>query len=212
MAGMKAEVVAARQLFLYGNGDGRRVIGVQALCEATGVHEQTIWKYMPKWQKELEEILANSSDVSLALHLSAETLATNKRLNQKLEDQVNQIIWELEKHDDIAADLREWARETGDLEFSMRLLETYLRTCGSKATLRGQLLAYQKAWTNAVGVEGMKDVSLTAAKELSKGRAKMKLKSEESEAGVKNVGPRLGGVFERPGNVPRPDSTGPGED
>ena len=55
-----------------------------------------------------------------------------------------------------------------------------------------------------MGVEGMKDVSLTAAKELSKGRAKQKLKAEENEGGIKNVGPRLGGVFERPSSAPRP--------
>lgn len=205
MAGMKPEVAAARQLFLYGAGDGRRVLSTRGLCEATGVHPQTIHKWMPKWEKEAEEIISNSSENGQALRLSAEDLQLHKSSMSALADQLTQIQWELDRHADIVADLREWARETSDLEFSMNLLDKYLRMQGSKATLRGQFLAYQKQFATLSGVVDLKDIAVVSAKELSKGRAKQTLKSEENAGAPKIVGPAAHGVFARVANSPRPE-------
>ncbi len=196
--GQKAEVVAARQLYIYGNGDGKRVIGVKALVEATGLSETTIGKHLPKWQAEVEEILMNADSSTLGLQLSAKDLQLHKECMNTLSDQIKQIQWELDKHADIVADLREWARETSDLEFSMRLLETYLRTSGAKATLRSQFLSYQKQFATLSGVVDLKDISVVSAKEIAKGKAKLDLKKLESEAGMKPAGPPTNGVFARP--------------
>ncbi len=207
--GQKAEVEVARQLFIYGAGDGKRVISVRALCEATGLHEQTIGVHLPKWQKEVEEILINSNISDLGLSLSAKDLDQHKTDMEAIRSQLAQIQWELDRHDEITAALQDWAStiSTEDPEFgekSFRILETYLRMSGSKATLRGQLLSYQKQWATMAGIVDLKDISVIAAKEMSKGRAKMKLKSEENQDAPKNVGGLSSGVFARVGNTPRP--------
>lgn len=195
--GQKAGVEIARQIFLYGNGDGKNVSSAEKLAELSGLHVKTIYKHLPGWVREREEIVSKADTSALGISLSSETIAANKRFNKVLEDQTNQLAWELDKLSDIAADLREWARETSDEERAMKLLETYLRTVGAKSTVRSQFLAYQKSWANALGVEGMKDVSLTAAKALATGKAKIDLKKMENEGAPKPVGPSAGGVFAR---------------
>lgn len=202
--GTKPEIEVARQLYLYGAGDGKRVISTKGLVEATGLHPETIANHLPKWEKQAEEILINSNSVGLGLELSAKDLQLHKDCMNTLAEQLKQIEWEMDKISDIAADLRQWAKETSDPEESFQMLDRYLRSMGSKATLRSQFLAYQKQFATLSGVIDLKDISVTAAKEMSKGRAKLKLKSEENGDPPKNAGSNLTGVFARPQNAPRP--------
>lgn len=200
---VKAETQTARQLFLYGNGDGHRVLGVQALVKATGLHEATIWKHMPKWQKESEDILANTSESGLALSLSKESLKAHELDMLALRGQIDQVKWELETLEDVTEKLENWMDKfSGDSESqdkALRILEAWQRNCGQKSSLRSQFLSLQKQWTSLSGIVDLKEVQITREKTMAVGRAKLKLKSEETnnETGLKTPTAR-GGIFARP--------------
>jgi hypothetical protein len=198
---VKSETQIARQLFLYGAGDGKRVIGVKALCEATGLHEQTIGKHLPKWQKEAEEILLNSKESGLGLALSAKDLQLHEKDMSHLRNLVEANKWEMARVDEITAKLEGWmdkfSGDDGEQDKALRILELWMRTCGQKSSLQSQFLALQKQWTSLSGVVDLKDVQVTKEKALATGRAKLELKKEESEAGIRDVGSNLAAVFHR---------------
>lgn len=202
---VKSETQIARQLFLYGAGDGKRVISVKALCEATGLHEQTIGKHLPKWQKEAEEILMNSTESGLGLALSAKDLALHKSCMNKLESEIKQIMWELETVESITAKLEGWMDkfkgEDGEQDKALRILEAWQRNCGQKSSLRSQFLALQKQWTSLSGVVDLKDIQVTKEKTLAVGKAKLDLKREENQAGIRDSNGPISGVFARPSRI-----------
>lgn len=203
--GLKSEVVAARQLYLYGAGDGKRVIGVQALCKATGLHEQTIGKHMPGWQKEAEEILMNSNETGLGLALSAKDLASHKSDMELLRKEINHVSYELKNLEFITARLEGWMDkfngEDGEQDKALRILEAWQRNCGQKSSLRSQFLAMQKQWTSLSGVVDLKDVQVVREKTMAQGRAKLDLKREENQAGIRDSNGPISGVFARPDRI-----------
>jgi hypothetical protein len=203
--GLKSEVVAARQLYLYGAGDGKRVISVQALVKATGLHEQTIGKHMPGWQKEAEEILMNSNETGLGLSLSAKELSLHKSDMCHLRQQIQQVKWELDTIESITSKLEGWMDkfngEDGEQDKALRILEAWQRNCGQKSSLRGQFLSLQKQWTSLSGVVDLKDIQVTKEKAIAVGKAKLDIKKLENESGVRDVGNPLSGVFKRPDRI-----------
>lgn len=198
----KAETKAARQLFLYGNGDGKRVLNVKALVAATGVHVGTIWKHMPAWQKEAEDLVANATENGLALSLSSATLKTHETDMLHLRNLVEANKFEQDKIDDVTAKLESWmekfAGNPEDQDKALRILELWVRTCGQKSTIISQFLALQKQWTALSGIIDLKDIQTTREKTIAVGRAKLKLRGEEAEAGKMTPAVNRSGIFDRP--------------
>lgn len=196
----KAETETARQLFLYGAGDGKRIISVKGLVEATGLHEQTIGKHMPKWKKEAEEILMKSSETGLGLALSAKQLEQHTKDMDALRDQLDQVKWELKTIEKITAKLEGWmdkfSGDEGEQDKALRILEAWQRNCGQKSSLRSQFLALQKQWTNLSGVVDLKDIQVVKEKAMATGRARLALKKEETETAPKEANPATG-IFAR---------------
>jgi hypothetical protein len=196
----KAETETARQLFLYGAGDGKRIISVKGLVEATGLHENTICKHITKWQKEAEEILANTAERGLGLALSAEDLRRHKEDMAHLRNLVEAKKWETERVLEITAKLEGWmdkfSGDDGEQDKALRILELWMRTCGQKSSLESQFLALQKQWTSLSGVVDLKDIQVVKEKAMATGRARLALKKEETETGPKEANPATG-IFAR---------------
>lgn len=200
--GVKPEVASARQLFLYGAGDGKRIISTKELCRRTGIHESTVWRNMPAWEKEAEELLANTSESALALSLSAKDLQEHKADMEFLRSNINQIKWEMDNLDNIIEKFEEICgnfslnSENGD--DAIKLFDRYLRASLNKSSLRAQFLAAQKQFFAMSGVGDLKDIEAVRAREIAKGKGKLDLKKLEAE---ENQGPKnitRTGVFARP--------------
>ena len=199
----KHETEIARQLFLYGAGDGKRLMSVKSLVEATGLHEATINRHMPKWKKESEQLLSGTHECGLALSLSKESLKDHERDMLHLRNLVEANKFQQTEIDDVTEKLEGWmdkfSGSPDDQDKALRILELWVRTCGQKSILISQFLALQKQWTSLSGIVDLKEVQITREKTMAVGRAKMKLKSEENsgETGLKAPTAR-GGIFARP--------------
>jgi len=199
---VKSETQTARQLFLYGAGDGKRIISVKALVEATGLHENTICKHLPKWSAEFEEMVANTSEKGLGLSLSAKELQLHKEDMIHLRGEIQKIKWEMKNLDSISSKLENWLDkfdgDDGEQDRALRILEAWQKNCGQISSLRSQFLALQKQWTTLSGVVDLKDVQVAREKTLATGRAKLDLKREENETGIRDSNGPLSSVFDRP--------------
>ncbi len=197
----KPEVATARQLFLYGAGDGKRIVGTQALVEATGVHEQTIRKHLPKWLKEAEELLSNTSELGVSLSLSAIEIESHQADMSHLRQDIDSIKFEMNSLDDVIEKLagicEKFSLNTENGDAALKIFDSYLRASLNKSHLRGQFLSAEKRWIELSNISALKDITVTKEKTLAVGRAKIKLKGEESEASAPTPVAR-GGVFARP--------------
>lgn len=199
---LKPNVSATRQLFLYGNGDGKRILSIPALQKLTGCHPDTIRKHLPAWEKEAEKILINSNDSCLAFSLSEESLAAHESDMIFLRDNISQIKWEMDNLDNVIEKLEticgNFSLNTENGDDAIKLFDRYLRASLNKANLRGQFLAAQKQWTSLSGIVDLKDIQVVRQREIAKGKGKMDLKKLEAE---ENQGPKnitRTGVFARP--------------
>lgn len=182
---------AARQLYLYGNGDGKRILSVQRLAKEAGIHEETVRTHIKKWEAEAEEMLSASSSSGLALHLSREQLDQHKSDMVHLRAQIGQVKFELDRMEEITARLENWLEkfQEDEMDCALRIFDAWQRACGSKASLRSQFLAMQKQWTGLSGIVDMKDIEVVRAKEISKGKAKLDLKALENQPRDRDVTP-----------------------
>lgn len=182
---IKAETREARRLFLYGDGDGKRVLNPDELAKRSGVHVTTIYRNLPLWEKAYEEMLSGNGQRNLAIALSAEQLQLHKSCIKTLEDQIRQCSWELEQFDEITSRLEaiceNFSLNTENGDAALRLLENYLSSRGAKDSLRKTFMAMHKHYTDLTGVRDLLDVQATAAKELEKGRVRIRLKQEAAE-------------------------------
>ena len=208
MAIMKAETRNARQLFLYGDGSGKPIRGVKALVAATGLHENTICKWIPIWSAEAEEIVANTSEKGLALHLSKETLDQHKKDMIFLRDDVNSIKFEMDNLDNCIEKLEKicenFSLNSDNGDEAIKLFDRYLRASLNKSSLRSQFLAAEKRWVELSGILDLKDIQVTQEKALAQGRAKQKLKAEADQDVPRNVVSTMNTVFAR--NLPDPET------
>lgn len=212
---MTAKAKVARQYYLYGTGDGKRIVDPAKLAEAADLHVETVRKHLPMWEAEVEEILANSSKTGLGLKLSADVMRSHQSDMDFLRDQINQVKYELDTLAEVTAKLEGIADricQSGEegMDKALRVFEDWLRACGSQRALRTQFLAMQKQWTALGGVVDMKDVSVVREKEMAKGRARLDLEAEKERATKENAPRRIsGGVFgERPSPVEETSPSG----
>jgi DNA-binding transcriptional MerR regulator len=200
MAEPRPETRYAKQLWLYGAGDGAPVKNIPKLAELSGVTCETIRRYLPQWEKESTEILANTSEMGLAIVLSGEKVQQHEKDMLHLRNLVEANIWETTQLEEITAKLEGWMDkfQGGDTETALRIFDSWQRASASKSGLQSQFLALQKQWTSLVGIVDLKDISVVKQKEIAKGQGKLAVKAMEAETGptVRNVSGS--GVFARP--------------
>ncbi len=202
-ARLMMETREARRLFLYGDGDGKRILGVTELSRRTGVSEGTIRKHYSDWEKEFEGKLQGNDSRSHALALSAESLDIHKSNIAFLEDQMAKVKWEIEQFDDIIASLQgicdNFSLNTDNGDHAVRLFENYLSSRYNMDSLRRMFLTMQKQHSDLTGVRDLMDIQATITKEREKGRVKMDLRKEAAAALPRNVTPDDGklAVFDR---------------
>jgi hypothetical protein len=197
----KSQTRYAKQLFLYGAGDGVPVRNVAKLSELSKVTDETIRKHLPGWEREAEQLLANTSEVGLAIKLSKETLDANNRDIEFIRDQMNQCAFEIKNMDKIVARLAEWLDkfDEDNIKDALSIFNDWQRAFASKSSLRSQFIALKKLWDEKSGIDGFREVGLVREKTISTGKAKLELKkleSEEAKGSVRHI--TTTGVFARP--------------
>ena len=199
---IKTETKEARKLYLYGDGTGKRVTNAEELARLSGVHTGTIYRNLPGWEKEWEQMLIGGNEQRLAIALSAEKLSLHNSCIDTLENQIRQCAWELEQFDEITGALEKicdnFSLNTDNGDAALRLFENYLSSRGAKDTLRKTFMSMHKHYTDLTGIKDLLDLQATSAKELEKGRVRMRLKKEGGEQ-LRDVTPDDGklAVFDR---------------
>jgi hypothetical protein len=205
---MRAKTAAARQAFLYGTGDGKRVIAVKELSEKFGVHEQTIRLRMPEWEKEYEEILLNTAEHGFNLILSSTTLEKHKKDVDFIRKDLDSLKFEMSKLDNTIAWLEDIVNQftlnTENGAEAISIFNAYVNASCNKQRLRTQFIAMEKLWRSVSGVDAKMDALTTRDKEIAKGQGKMdveKLKlmgGSNSNGGGPDRSKIGGGVFAKP--------------
>lgn len=200
---VKKEWHLARQLCIYGDGDGRPIGSPEKLAELTGLATKTIRKYIEGWLSEREEMVSGSSTQTLELQLSAKELQLHKKDMIFLRSQIDQVEWEMANLESIIAKLEgiceNFSLNTDNGDKALQLFDSYLRACANQQKLRQQFLQLQKQWTSLVGVDALQDIAVTRAKADATLLAKMDARKAEAAEGVRDVTPAGLGVFRRGG-------------
>jgi len=194
---MRAATREAKRLFMHGAGDGKRVVGVVKLSQMSGASESAIRMHYAAWEKEFEEKVANTGELSLALKLSAETLSDNKRDIAFIRDQIDQVKYELEQTEEITARLADWLDnfDGENQDTALNIFDSFVKGCSIKGPLRSQFIALKKLWDEKAGLDGIRDVALVREKEIRKGEARLAVKQLSNSP---LTGPRqVSGIFVR---------------
>jgi hypothetical protein len=204
MAEPRPETRYARQLWFYGAGDGQPIKNIPKLSEASGVHVETLRKYLPAWEKEAESLLANTSEIGLAIQLSAEKLHLHNSDMSFLREQINQVKWEMENLAEITAKLENLTEKFSDdpelLPEALQIFSLWLQGAGKQSSLRSQFLAMQKQWTSLEGIVDLKDIGVVKQKEIAKGQGKLAVKQMENDT-APTMRVVAQGVFARPERI-----------
>lgn len=207
--GKTPEVREARRLFLFGNGDGKRVLNVARLAEMAGCHIQSIHKHLPTWEAENEKIVCNSSENGLGLRLNAETLKKHESDKAFIREQIDSQVAEIKRLPVLEKQLLSIAdacaksqNDSGAAEAVLALVQSFVGLHGSRKAGEAHLLKLQAHWSKMAGVESLQAVAETREKTLATGRAKLALRREEAEgmagdgSGARLAGSgAAGGVF-----------------
>lgn len=212
--GRTPEVREAKRLFLYGAGDGVRILKVERLAEMAGCHVATIRRHLPAWESECEQIISGTSENGLNLALSAETLANYRKDLSFIRNLAESAQIDLKTLGDTVALLRSFVAEfraagadKDSIEAALSVLSAWSSTSAKKQALESHALALQKRWQSMAGIDSLQTVAETREKTLATGRAKLQLRAEDGEAGKGEGGSGAtpasgrGGVFAKRASV-----------
>jgi len=209
------EVREARRLFLYGGADGVRVLKVETLARLSGAHAQSIRKWVPAWEAELEKIVSNSSEFGLEMRLNAETLAKHESDCMKIRSCIDAQLLEIEQIPKIERELLMAVKRISDsgnpeaADTAVSLLARFFEAGNYRRTAEAHLLKLQSHWSKMAGIESLQSVAETREKTLASGRAKLRLRAEEAQGqagpdGARAIGSgsSAGGVFAKRSPAP----------
>lgn len=183
----RTETRHARQLFLFGGEDGKRVTNITRLAQLSNVTEETLRKHLPVWEKEFEDSLAHSSESAFRIRLSAEEVAFHKSNIAFLEAQLKECKFELDNLSDITERLMGLTKKFADdpdmrME-ALQLFNSWVQSCGKRSTLRASFLAMQKQHATLTGIVGKIDAAIAYDKTLQTGLAKKAVASDPGDPG-----------------------------
>ena len=226
VAGVKTpEVREARRLFLFGNGDGKRVLNVERLAAAAGCRIESIRRHLGAWEVEAEEMAAKGSENGLVLRLNAETLKKHEADKAFIRRQIDSQVVEIERFPVLEKQLLSIAdacaksqSDAGTAEAVLSLVQSFVALHGSRKAGEMHLLKLQSHWSKMAGVESLQAVAETREKTLATGRAKLALRREDAEgmagdgSGARLAGSgAAGGVFAKRALAPVVELVGDNE-
>jgi DNA-binding transcriptional regulator YhcF (GntR family) len=191
---VKPGTEAARAAFLYGTGDGERVLSVRELVKIGGVEANTIRRHLPAWEKEYLQMVAGESGKGFQLYLSPDDIKTHLRNIQdfkRLDAEIQQEIDELPKAIKHLRGMLDWFKEngsTGDVLEMKVLIESYIRTGLARKTRLKERLEVNARWNKLTGIEDLIDAAGAREKAMQTGRAKLDLELERKAAGLEGNG------------------------
>lgn len=198
--GRKSATEAARLLYLYGEGDGVRILDVKELSAKSGVHEVTIRGCVKEWQNELEETLRSSSKLGPANSLSvpSETMEAHRSDVDFIRQRLDKAKSELSALPSIVADLRSLIESIhGDedkIDTLIQLFDRYLRLSMNEKSLTKLFMDLKALWDAKSGVDSLKNIQEATAKAVSIAASKQSEPSPQQEGVVP-----VGGVFSKRG-------------
>lgn len=169
------ETIAARQLFLYGEGDGVRVLDLKELSQKSGAAVSTLRLRLPEWEAEYEEIVKSSSKLANAgspsiLSLPQEVFEHHNGDLSFIRERLDKLKAELTALPSMISDLRtmisDFAADPEKIDEAMTLLEKYLRTSANEKRLLGMFSDVKKLWDSKVGLDSIKSIAEAHAKAL----------------------------------------------
>lgn len=160
----KPSTEAARQLFLYGDGSGRRFTVVKELAEESGVHENTIRRNLPDWEAQYESMVASGSKLGMTntLSISNEVLEDHSKDLCFFRRNLTTLQAEHDAFDSIIAKLEviveNLSLQSEDSEAAIALFDKYLRVSMNKRNLMNQIIALKKIYDEKCGLDTIKSV------------------------------------------------------
>ena len=193
---IKTSTAMARQFFLYGDGDGKRIVDTTELCKITGTSRPTLSKYLPAWEKEAEEMLRSTTKLGSPniLSLPQETLEKHKEDVDFIRLRLEKTKSELTQLPSIIAELKEFVWSLDDKDAAIQLFDRYLRLSMNEKSLTKHFVDLKRLWDEKVGLDSLKAIQEATGKAVS--IAASKNTANEGEAGVVPV---ENGVFQRRG-------------
>lgn len=188
------KTLLARQLFLFGDGDGRPVTALKTLAKRTGCSECNLARRVPEWTEEREDLLRASSTINL--DISAETMRKHAEDVAFLRERADALEAEVETSDEIAQGLRDALLDAGGGDHLHKLLNSFIKTALSSQKATTQWLAVQKRWVESSGVESKLKAFSASETEKARAKARLSVKSEEPEVKLVTSEPPHG-VFAR---------------
>lgn len=198
----KSSTEAARQMYLYGEGDGIRVIDVMELSKLSGASDQTIRMRLPEWQAELEVLLAKSSKLASPNNLSIISLP-----EETLEGHRDDIIFFRGRLDKCKAELtalpsiiselkeitRQFASDPDTFDQAIALLDRTLRLWANEKSLTKLVIDLKNIHDQKCGLDSLKSIQESTSKAIALAQAKEPSPQEQGMV------PVASGVFKRRG-------------
>jgi hypothetical protein len=186
----------ARQLFLYGDGDGKPITKLKELARRTGLTYQTVQERSRQWMLEREEMLKRASNMSF---IAANEIA-NMKHSEDMEflrtcmDGLREEIFNLGDLQDRLETITDrlaklMADEGGDPTKVVGLFQTYFKSAGSRRALMADWLKYKAMWDSKIGVDTQQDLAVDAAKTHNRKMIQKGLRNDESQTTMTPVGP-----------------------
>lgn len=171
--GTKPATEAARALFLYGEGDGVRILSIKELVAKTGLNRQTIQNHLPKWQAEADEMLRATTKLGSpnSLSVPSETLDSHREDISYLRQRLDKAKAELSALPDMIQDLRRLidscAADSDQIETMIQLFDRYIRLSMNEKSLTKLFMDLKTMWDAKSGVDSLKNIQEATAKSAS---------------------------------------------
>lgn len=183
-----SKTLAARQMFLYGEGDGVRITSIPELSAKSGVTQLTLRKWLPTWNEELEETLRKTTKLAspTILSLSHEILEDHKADISFFRTNLDILKAEHDSLDTALDEMLQFCRnfEGDEAKFDqfIKIFDRYCRLSMNKKGLMSQIMKIKELWDSKSGVDSLKSVQEATAKAISVASAKSAPDEDGSDA------------------------------
>lgn len=189
---MSTPTSRARELFLYGDGDGEPITNVSKLSKKSGVSSITLYKWIPDWEKERREQLAQSSSWAGSLIYAEDALKKNNEDLIYFRTRIEELKKEeraLDKTNGLLLDTVDQilAREDFDpanADRLLSLLDKHFRTSAHRTNITKEIVMLHGHWTAKGGVDAVMSARKTSAETAVKLKAKMDFEEKRKELGT----------------------------
>lgn len=170
----------AKQLYLYGNGDGKPITSAAKLSELTGVGINSLSKHRKEWDREREALLAQNSKTGISLRVKPEDIRKNEEDTAFLRGQMDELLLEMDGLDRVEATfqrlLDNFDCDMESADKALAVFDSYLKAHASRKSVRSQFLEVQKRWQECAGITAVFKVAETRENEMAKGMAKVEVR------------------------------------